>query len=62
MTYQIYSNRTGLRLGEYPATSMEEALAAYARDAGYPNFAALAETIGKTEAAALAELTVLVLG
>lgn len=51
--YHIKANGTGM--GIYTATSEAEALDAYARDAGYADYADLCATVGSSHDEATAE-------
>lgn len=51
--YRIKAN--GMDMGTYDATSEAEALNAYARDAGYADYADLCATVGSSHGEATAE-------
>ena len=53
-TYKIHAN--GIDMGAFEGATEREAAESYAQTVGYRDFAALAETIGKTEDEAMGEL------
>ena len=57
-SYTISSRSTGLEFGTYQGETTWDAVEAYARDAGYPNFAALCDALGQTEDEATDDLRV----
>lgn len=57
-TYRIFARATGRDLGTFEGARTTDALDAYARDAGYRSFAALADALDLTVEAARAELFV----
>lgn len=61
-SYEISGRATGHILGTYEGETVEEALDAMARDAGYRSYAAMADTLGQTVEQARADVRVTEVG